>query len=436
LKLVLNEICDFVNGGAWSDDEYVDSGIHVVKVTNMEDGGIIEKNDDYLPLSKYEKYRQHELRTDDVVVATVGSHPTQPGSVVGRTARIPNAYSGSFLNQNAVCLRTKNSHLVDQRYLFYLSKTVLFKHHIESRARGSANQVRMAIGELKKFTADYPSIDTQRKIAAILLAYDELIENNKRRIALLEKLAEEIYREWFIRFRFPGHKKLKLLNHPLRDFINEYFGGDWGEDTRSPKFSNRVYVIRGTDFDSIRQGDIASVPIRYIKDSGLRNRNLTVGDLIVENSVNHQSRTAGKSLLVTQHVLDLFSGDVICASFCKLIRPKDPKHSKFLSLNFRLLFKQGLFDYFQNIATNGIANLQAERFMDRHRISFHDDIDLSVFDSLDTTFLANSLAKLKQTRDLLLLRLMSGKLAVENLNIQFPPGMAKELDAQPIAAHV
>src|SRR5207249_5328747 len=86
-----------------------------------------------------------------------------------------------------------------------------FKHHIESRAQGSANQVRMALGELKKFTTDYPSIDDQCKIAAILSAYDALIETNQRRIALLEKLAEEIYREWFVRLRFPGHEKAKVV---------------------------------------------------------------------------------------------------------------------------------------------------------------------------------------------------------------------------------
>ena len=51
------------------------------------------------------------------------------------------------------------------------------------------------------------SIETQRKIAAILSAYDDLIENNKRRIALLEKMAEEIYREWFVRMRFPGMRR-------------------------------------------------------------------------------------------------------------------------------------------------------------------------------------------------------------------------------------
>ena len=51
----------------------------------------------------------------------------------------------------------------------------------------------------------------QRKIAAILTAYDDLIETNKRRIALLEKMAEELYREWFVRMRFPGHQDTKFV---------------------------------------------------------------------------------------------------------------------------------------------------------------------------------------------------------------------------------
>jgi type I restriction enzyme S subunit len=56
-----------------------------------------------------------------------------------------------------------------------------------------------------------PILHTQRKIAAILSAYDELIENNQRRIALLEKVAEEVYREWFVRLRFPGHETMKFV---------------------------------------------------------------------------------------------------------------------------------------------------------------------------------------------------------------------------------
>ncbi len=64
---------------------------------------------------------------------------------------------------------------------------------------------------MKQIKIPLPPLPIQRKIAAILSAYDELIENNNRRIAILEKMAEEIYREWFIRLRFPGHEKVKVV---------------------------------------------------------------------------------------------------------------------------------------------------------------------------------------------------------------------------------
>ncbi len=60
-----------------------------------------------------------------------------------------------------------------------------------------------------------PQRVVQEKIAAILSAYDDLIENNTRRIRILEEMAQAIYREWFVHFRFPGHKKVKLVNSPL-----------------------------------------------------------------------------------------------------------------------------------------------------------------------------------------------------------------------------
>ncbi|MDX6379454.1 MAG: type restriction enzyme subunit, partial [Rubrobacteraceae bacterium] len=60
-----------------------------------------------------------------------------------------------------------------------------------------------------------PLLSTQRKIAAVLSAYDELIENNTRRIEILEEMARALYREWFVHFRFPGHEKLPRIASPL-----------------------------------------------------------------------------------------------------------------------------------------------------------------------------------------------------------------------------
>jgi type I restriction enzyme S subunit len=206
----LDEYATVINGGAWSESEYSNEGIKVVKVTNMSNDTIEGGELSYLPKSLYGYYKAHELFTGDLVLATVGSHPDQPSSVVGKTATIPAEFNGAFLNQNAACIRVIDKDKVSSKYLKYICKTNLFKHHVESRARGSANQVRLAIGELKKFTCDFPSLEIQKKVADILGSYDDLIQINERRISIIEKNLENLYREWFVRFRFPGHTNKKL----------------------------------------------------------------------------------------------------------------------------------------------------------------------------------------------------------------------------------
>ena len=68
---------------------------------------------------------------------------------------------------------------------------------------------------LQELTLPVPSLPSQRKIAAILSAYDDLIENNNRRIKLLEEMAQRIYREWFVDFRYPGHEEVPLVDSEL-----------------------------------------------------------------------------------------------------------------------------------------------------------------------------------------------------------------------------
>jgi type I restriction enzyme S subunit len=421
----LGHHAEIVPGFAFKSNRFTNdpSDVALVKGENVQQGFVEWSASKYWPAAEAASFKKFELCVGDVVLAM-----DRPWVTAGlKWAYIKKLDPKALLVQRVSRLRARNG--LSQTYLRFLISSRYFSDYIRPIVTG-VNVPHISGRQIGDFKIPIPPPPIQKKIAAILSAYDELIEYNNQRVALLEKLAEELYREWFVRLRFPRQEKLTLEDRPLRSFISEYIGGDWGEDVQSPSFQNRVYVIRGTDFESVQQGDISSVPIRFIKDAGLNIRKLKAGDLIVENSVNHQSRTSGKSLLVTQHVLDLFDGDVICASFCKLIRPKDAKHSKFLSLNFRLLFNQGLFDYFQNIATNGIANLQAERFMDRHLIPFHEGIDLSIFESLDTSLLARLQAKLRETRDTLLPRLIFGKLSVETLEIQFPPSMAGELIAE------
>lgn len=93
------------------------------------------------------------------------------------------------------------------QYAFYL----LNQYKLNKYAGGSA-QPLITQGVLKHLKCDIPNIETQSQITNILLSYDNLIENNKKRIKILEQMAEEIYKEWFVRWRFPGYEDKKIEN--------------------------------------------------------------------------------------------------------------------------------------------------------------------------------------------------------------------------------
>jgi type I restriction enzyme S subunit len=202
----LEDICTFINGGSWNESEYVDSGLPVIKVSNLKNSKISSDGISFISEDSYEKYKKHMLNVHDVIIATVGSHPTLETSAAGRSVIVTKSYEGYLLNQNAVCVRSKKPEILDQTFLGYLTKTQYFKNFIQNRGSGAANQMRIPIGGIKSFSLDLPPLPTQQKIAIILYNYDDLIENNLKRIKLLEESARLTYEEWFLRFRIDGKK--------------------------------------------------------------------------------------------------------------------------------------------------------------------------------------------------------------------------------------
>ena len=211
-KMKLGELCDFINGGAWSDKEYVSEGIPVLKVTNCKNSGFSLSELSYLPYSLEQKYIQNKLQRYDVIIATVGSHPNLVNSSAGRSVIANSFVEGFYLNQNAVCIRTKDEDVLDQLFWGYYSKYYLFQHYIQMRGKGAANQMRIAISAIKEYPMPLPSINVQRHIASILFRYDSLIENYQKQIKLLDEAAQRLYKEWFVDLHFPSHENTKIVD--------------------------------------------------------------------------------------------------------------------------------------------------------------------------------------------------------------------------------
>ena len=114
-------------------------------------------------------------------------------------------FKGKFnAYQRTYVIETKDTRALDIRYFYFFLRPYL--EAFKQQATGATTKF-LTMTILNNIEVALPPISTQQKIASILSAYDDLIENNKRRIAILEKMAEEIYREWFVRMRFPASAK-------------------------------------------------------------------------------------------------------------------------------------------------------------------------------------------------------------------------------------
>ncbi len=122
-------------------------------------------------------------------------------------------FKGKFdAYQRTYVIRTIDETKLQTRFLYFALRPLL--NHLRDISTGAATKF-LTIGLLKSLKIPLPDLPTQKKIAGILSAYDDLIENNLRRIAILEEMAQSLYREWFVHFRFPGHEKAKFIDSEL-----------------------------------------------------------------------------------------------------------------------------------------------------------------------------------------------------------------------------
>ena len=200
-EIALN-ICDGVHNTV-IDDENGDCLLLSAK--NIQNGRIIFDDTDRKinrELCDKLKKRTH-LSKNDIAITTVGAN-------VGDLAIIGDG-SENYEFQRSVGLIKTNTAIADSIYLFYLLGTKSFNYFFHVIATGSA-QPCLFLGTLNKIKVTLPALSKQKRIASILSAYDNLIENNNKRIKILEQMAENLYKEWFVRFRFPGHETTPLEN--------------------------------------------------------------------------------------------------------------------------------------------------------------------------------------------------------------------------------
>ena len=310
---------------------------------------------------------------------------------------------------------------LDSKFLYYWFKSSEGWGKVDSIAKGTA-QKAVPIDALKDLEIPLPQLPIQRRIADILSAYDDLIENNQRQIKLLEEAAMRLYREWFVFMRFPGHESVRIVDGVpegwekkcLRHLISYEIGGGWGNDNESSGFDIRTWVIRGTDIDGLSSGQIHSIPLRFNKQQTLSSRMLSHGDIIFEVSGGSKNVGVAKSYLITQPLIDYLGHPVICASFCKMIRPISLDYAEYLYSTLRHLRDSGITEEYELKSASSIINFKWADFLDLHFVLIPPETIMHAFNDcispIYTKIVSMSIQveTLQKARDALLPRLMNG----------------------------
>lgn len=295
------------------------------------------------------------------------------------------------------------------RFIYYFLKTLnLEKFNGASAVPGLDRNV------LHKVDVNYIShIPTQRKIASILSAYDDLIENNLKRIKLLEEKAQLHYKELMQEMSYSKTKREEYI----KDCLAFYIGGGWGEEDYKEKFTEPAYVIRGTDIPDTRGGNVSGIPLRFHKASNLESRKMQVGDIVFEIS-NGQINNIGRTVLISKRLLGQFDQPVMCASFAKLIRVNEKLSPEFFYLYLNEGQENGLLYQYKSNSANGINNFAFETFIDEVKITIPKETELKAFtEKVKPIFtlistLGEQNSKLREARDILLPKLMNGQIEV------------------------
>jgi type I restriction enzyme S subunit len=342
----------------------------------------------------------------------------QAEGLLGSSAIIP--ASNRFLHNQRLGLITDwNADETDLRFLYYLFNSRPVRAQIRASATGT--KVRHTsptrIGEVKVCV---PCVYAQRKIAGILSAYDDLIENNTRRIDVLEEMAQAIYREWFVHFRFPGHEDVKLVKSPLGkipegwevlpvgDVIATFGGGT--PSTKEPEYWENGTVTWYSPTDLTKAGAMfIGSSEKKISEVGLQNSS---AKLFPAHSVMMTSRATIGVVSISTTEACTNQGFITCVPNDRLSTLMiyfwlHEQNEKIVSVASGATFKEISRGTFRKLPILIPSKSVRQAF---------DDAATPICLMIEN--LLKKQAVLRTTRDLLLPKLISGKLDVEELDIE------------------
>ena len=230
-KKKLSEICNILNGYAFKSKEYVDDGIRVIRITNVQKGIIEDFDPKYYDISQKDKLKNYMLKENDLLISLTGN--------VGRVGLMPKELLPAGLNQRVGCLRIKDIDNISIKYLYQYLNSDKFENECINNSNGIA-QKNLSTEWLKDYIITVPSIEDQKKITNKLENIQKITKTKKEQIKELDELIKSQFVEMF------GLDKYEQL--PLSDCSNfiDYRG-------HTPEVSN-IGDIRMINAKSVGKG--------------------------------------------------------------------------------------------------------------------------------------------------------------------------------------
>ena len=397
----LDEICEFIVDCLHKTAPTQSTGYPSIRTPNVGRGRLMLEGVNRVSEDVYAEWTKRAI--------------PEPGDLI--MAREAPAGNVAIIGEGqTVCLGQRTVHLrpdfkkVDPDFLCYYLLAPRQQGALLAGETGATTR-HVNMRDIRRLKLDsLPTVPTQRKLGQVIAAYDDLIENNRRRIALLEEAARLLYREWFVHFRFPGHAHDEITNGIPRGWDRRYLGDvvttQYGHTASASEGEEGPRFVRGTDINKRSFIDWSTVP--YCPEQGLNFEKYALfpGDILVIRMAD-----PGKVALVEEPVRAVF------ASYLVRLKIKTPGEIPPTFLFMTLM--EGRYQGFVAASSGGATrkSASAKLLTDFHFVVPPKSL-LQLFAEQVMPLremirnLVDQSASAAQARDLLLPRLMNGKVAI------------------------
>lgn len=237
-RVKLKDVCQILNGYAFKSEKYVDEGIRVIRITNVQKGYVEDEKPQFYPEDESENIKDYLLKEDDLLISLTGN--------VGRVALLRKEFLPAALNQRVACLR-ENAEVIRKKYLYYILLSNKFENECITSAKGIA-QKNMSTEWLKEYEIPLVSLEEQDEITEVFDIISQLISNREIQIKDLDNLIRARFVEMF---GDPVSNSFDLPEKTLPEL------GEFGRGVSKHRPRNDARLLGGS-YPLIQTGEVAS----------------------------------------------------------------------------------------------------------------------------------------------------------------------------------